>query len=198
MMTHKEVMSRLMFAVLFCAGAASADDVTDSINEGLQQYKAGNYSEAASSLDYAATLIRQKKGGEIQALLPKALPGWTAEEGETSVAGAAMFGGGVNATRNYNKDDSYISVSITTDSPLLQGMMMMFGNPMMMSAGGQKLEKINGEKAVIEYSKEDRGGSINVVIANRFLVTVDGSDASLEDMKAYAAAIDFKKLAAIP
>jgi hypothetical protein len=36
-----------------------------------------------------------------------------------------------------------------------------------------------------------------LVIANRFLVTLDGNDASLEDLKAYASTIDYKKLAAM-
>jgi len=40
-------------------------------------------------------------------------------------------------------------------------------------------------------------GKINLVIANRFLVTLEGDGVSLEDLKAYAAKFDYKKLAAL-
>jgi hypothetical protein len=40
-------------------------------------------------------------------------------------------------------------------------------------------------------------GTITLVIANRYLVTLDDNDASLEDLKAYAGKIDYKKLAAM-
>src|SRR5690606_40271200 len=38
-----------------------ADDVTDAIDDGISAYKKGAYSEAASQLEYAASLVRQKK-----------------------------------------------------------------------------------------------------------------------------------------
>jgi hypothetical protein len=80
---------------------------------------------------------------------------------------------------------------------MIQSMMMMFGNPMLAGADGGKMEKIAGEKAIVKYNAADKSGDIKLVIANRFLVTLDGSDISLEDLKAYAAKIDYKKLAAL-
>jgi hypothetical protein len=80
---------------------------------------------------------------------------------------------------------------------VLQGMMMMFTNPMMATVDGGKLEKIGGEKAIVKYNSGDKSGNINIVIASRFLVTVEGSSVSLEDLKAYAGAVDYKKLATL-
>jgi hypothetical protein len=55
--------------LLWCSGAF-ADDVTDSINEALEYYNAGRYSEAVGSLNYAAQIIGQKKGGQLEDFLP--------------------------------------------------------------------------------------------------------------------------------
>ncbi|MCU0597854.1 MAG: hypothetical protein MUE70_01180 [Desulfobacterales bacterium] len=192
---------RTMLVVLFCSmffsGLAFADDVTDAINEALQYYQDGKYSDAMTSLNYASQLIGQKKGGDLQSFLPQPLAGWEAEEATSQSVGAAMLGGGVSAERQYNKGSGSVRIQIVTDSPMLQSMMMMFGNPMLAGADGGKLEKIAGEKAIVKYNAADKSGDIKLVVANRFLVTLDGNDVSLEDLKAYAAKIDYKKLAAM-
>lgn len=196
------VKIRLLVLTIFLAlaplGSVCADDVTDSINEALKQYENGEFADAVQSLDYASQLIRQKKGGQLEAFLPAPLAGWKAEEAQSSAAGAAMFGGGVTAERSYTKGDSRVQVNIITDSPMMQGMMVMFSNPMMATADGGKLEKINGEKAIVKYSKENKDGNINLVVGNRFMITIDGSDITREDLLAYAKAIDFKKLSTLP
>jgi hypothetical protein len=188
-------------AVLFMAAVSSrviADDVTDSVNEALKQYSNGELADAVQSLDYAAQLIRQKKGGQLEAFLPKPIAGWKAEDAKSQAMGAAMFGGGVAAERSYVKGDSRVNVKIITDSPMMQAMVMMFSNPMMATSDGGKLEKINGEKAIVKYSNDDKDGDINIVIAGRFLITVQGNDLAREDLIAFAQEIDFKKLAVMP
>ena len=186
-----------MLCSLVFAGVAYGDEVTDAINEGLQSYQGGKYSDAMTSLNYASQLIGQKKGGDLESFLPAPLSGWEASEATSQAAGAAMFGGGVSAERRYTKDPGSVTVQIVTDSPMLQGIMMMFSNPMLLGSDGGKLERIAGEKAIVKYDTQEKNGNINLVIANRFLVTVEGDEVSLEDMKAYAGKIDYKKLAAL-
>lgn len=187
------------FLFNFVAGnPVIADDVTDSINEALKQYGKGEFAEAVQSLDYAAQLIRQKKGGQLEAFLPQPISGWKAEEAKSQAMGSAMFGGGVTAERSYVKGDSRVNVTILTDSPMMQAMMMMFANPMMATSDGGKLEKINAERAIVKYSSETKDGDINMVIANRFLVTVQGNNVARQDLIAFAQGIDFKKLALMP
>ena len=175
-----------------------ADDVTDSINEALKQYNNGEFTDAVQSLDYASQLIRQKKGGQLEAFLPKPISGWKAEDAKSQAMGSAMFGGGVTAERSYVKGDSRVNIKIITDSPMMQGMMMMFSNPMMAISDGGKLEKISGEKAIVKYSNDNKDGNINMVIAGRFLITVEGNDVARQDLIAFAQGIDFKKLAEMP
>jgi len=192
---------RTLWLILLCSMVFSeiafADDVTDAINESLQSYQAGKYSEAMNSLNYASQLIGQKKGGDLQSVLPQPLAGWEAEEATSQAMGAAMLGGGVTTERRYTKGSGSVRIQIVADSPLIQSMMMLFTNPMMAGADGGKLEKISGEKAIVKYNAQQKDGNINIVVANRFLITVEGNDASIEDLKAYAGKIDFKKLAAM-
>lgn len=193
-----KIVAAVFLIMTFVSIPVLADDVTDSINEGLKQYNNGEFADAVQSLDYASQLIRQKKGGQLEAFLPKPVAGWQAEDAKSQAMGSAMFGGGVTAERSYVKGDSRVNVKIITDSPMMQGMMMMLSNPMMATSDGGKLEKINGEKAIVKYSKENRDGNINLAVAGRFLVTIDGNDVAREDLIAFAQGIDFKKLAAMP
>jgi hypothetical protein len=109
-----------------------------------------------------------------------------------------MFGGGVSASRSYMKEDASVDVQIVTDSPMLQGMMMLFTNPAFAASDGGKLEKINGRKAIVKYSAAEREGTINIMVVNRFLITIDGRSVTKDDLTAYARAVDYDKLAAMP
>ena len=109
-----------------------------------------------------------------------------------------MFGGGVTAEREYSKGSSSISIKIITDSPIMQSMMMMFSNPMIATSDGGKLERIGRQKAIVKFDPDNKEGDIKIVVANRFLVLIEGRETTMEDMKAYAKAIDYKKLKSLP
>ncbi|HKJ64475.1 MAG TPA: hypothetical protein VJ969_03685 [Desulfopila sp.] len=191
----KIVLLNVILGLLFVP-CLWADEVEEAVKEGLQYYQDGDFSSAAGSLEYAAQLIRQKKGGELEAFLPEPLPGWTAETASSQAMGASLFGGGVTAERSYSKEDSSATVQIVTDSPMLQGVLMMLTNPAVATADGGRLKKINGQKAVVKYDQGRSSGEILVVVANRFLVTIEGSNISQEDLLAHAEGIDFQKMAA--
>ncbi len=198
----KHVFAVLAGAALFAAGMAGAgsvyaDDITDSIDEGLEYYQKGQYSEAVGSLNYASQLINQKKGGHLASMLPEPLEGWTAQEATSDASGAALFTG-VSASRQYEKEDASVSVQILTDAPMIQGMMMMFTNPMLAASEGGKLEKIGREKAIVQYSAEEKNGDIKIMVDRRFLVIVEGSEVSKADLTAYAERVDYKKLTELP
>jgi hypothetical protein len=76
--------------------------------------------------------------------------------------------------------------------------MMAFNNPVMLTSSGGKMEKLGGERAVVKYDADGRSGEITLVVANRFLVQVNGQRVTAQDLKAYAGAIDYKKLATLP
>ncbi|HHH43045.1 MAG TPA: hypothetical protein ENK49_02820 [Gammaproteobacteria bacterium] len=104
----------------------------------------------------------------------------------------------MTAERKYSKDSSRITIRIVTDSPMLQGVMMMFSNPMFANADGAKMERIGRQKAIVKYTPSNQSGNVQMVVKNRFLVSVDGNRVSRDEMLDYAKAIDLKKLAELP
>ncbi len=185
----------LLFFSFPLLSEASDDPVLKTINEAVLHYKNGQLSSAVASLEYASQMIRQKKGEVLGKLLPEPLSGWTAKQADNKAMGSAMFGGAITAERQYVKDDASITVRFSTDSPMMQSMMMMFSNPIFASSAG-KLELINGQKAIVDY--KDSAGTVNIVIDNKLLITVEGNNVKREDLMAYAAKIDMDKLAKLP
>jgi hypothetical protein len=190
----RSVIFACVAGVFASAAALRADDVTDSIDEAVKAYKSNDFAAAAQSLDAAAQLVRQKRGELFKALLPDAPSGWTAEEASSQSAAAAVFGGGVTAERHYTKNGASMSVKFITDSPIMQGVMMMMGNPMFANADGGKLERIKSQKAIIK--NKDGSGSVNVVVNGTLLVQIEGSQVTDADLRAFAEAIDYGKIAA--
>jgi len=171
-----------------------ADDVKDQIEEAIKAYEKDDYNMAITALDSASTLIRQKKGELVSKLLPEPLDGWEAGEAKSSAAGAGMFGGGISAEKHYTRKaegkTETITISITTDSPLIQTMGMMFSNPMFMGQDN-KLLVINGEKAIAN----ERDNSLTSMIANKVMVKIDGDKkVAPETLKEYFKMIDFKAI----
>jgi len=185
-------------ASLCFATQVHADDVLESINEAVESYKKGAYSEAVNSLNYATQLIQQKKGDALAELFPPPLDGWEALEASSQVAGAAMLGGGLSAERQYTRGGSSVTIRVVADSPMLQGMMMLLTNPMFATSDGGKLERIAKQQALVKYDPANRSGDINLPVANRFLVTIEGSGVDREELKKYAEGIDYEKLSALP
>lgn len=182
----------------FSVSGYAEESIEESINEALQYYKDGEYKDAVDSLNYASQLIQQKRGSGLEAFLPEPLSGWTEQETSSQAMGAGMFGGGITAERQYSKDSSSITVQIITDSPVMQSMTMMFSNPMFATSDGGKFEKINRQKAIVKFDPKRKQGDINIVVANQFLISIEGQRVTEEDLKAYAKAIDYKKLQSLP
>ena len=184
---------------MFSCGPVFADEVTDSITQGLDQYKKGSYTEAMTSLNFAAQKIGQIKADGLKVLIPKPLSGWIADEVVSQAAGTAMFGGGLSAEGHYRKGDKGdVTVKIITDSPLLQSMMMLISNPMFATSSGGKLEKIKNQTSIVKYEAQEKRGDINVVVAGKILVTVEGNEVSRDDLMDYAKAVDYEKIVALP
>ena len=176
------------------AATVMADEITDRLKAGSDFYGKNKYSDAISEINYALQLIRQKQADALGKFFPNAPSGWKAHEVE-SEAGAAMFMGGVTAvSREYSKSGSSVDISMAVDSPMLSSVLMFMTNPMM--AGARRIETVGGEKALIDYSKEDKSGEISVVIANKMLLTLSGNEVTLEEIKAFITSMDLKALKA--
>lgn len=199
MINSRSVFLLIILAVIYLPIAVIAaedkDDVLTTIDEAVKQYKAGDFAGAASNLDYASQLVRQKKSERMKDLLPEPLAGWQGKPANAQALGTAVFGGGVTVSRDYTKGDGSVSIEIVSDSPVLQSVMMMLNNPMFAGASGGSLKTIKGQRAIINYDDGAQGGDINIVVADRFMITVKGSRVDQKTLIGYAEAIDFASLA---
>ena len=183
--------ARMMLAVsLVLAGPAvafAADDILDAIEAARKAYQAGNLATAKQQLDTASQLVGQKNAETFALLLPAPLPGWTAEKAETAAVGVAVFGAS-SASRHYRGPDGRdVEVRITGDSAMVMQFAQLFLNPVIAGAMG-KLIKVGDQRAI-----QTSEGSINMVVNNKYLVTIEGS-AGADAKLAYARAVDIGKL----
>ena len=155
-------------SVLF-APTARADDVKDQINEALSAYDKKDLATATAALEAALGLLRQARAEVWKTVLPEAPQGWTAGEVELASMGVAMMGGGTTAKRDYTKGDETVEISLLSDSPMIQGMAMMFSGAM--AGPDNKLVVIDGRRMM--YSKSDN--AYQTIVANKVLVKIEGS-----------------------
>jgi hypothetical protein len=168
-------------------GPALADEVTDAIEQGRKAYQSGDLSGAKQSLDLASQLIGQKNAEAFGKLLPNPLPGWTADEVQTTAVGAAGLGAS-SASRNYHKPNGdTIEVQITGDSAIITQYAVFFANPAIAGAMG-KLVMIGNIRAL-----QNMEGDLHMIVSNKFLVSVQGGG-SANDKIAYAKAVDVARL----
>lgn len=168
--------------------ALAADDILDAIDAGRKAYQAGDMQNAKQSLDLASQLIGQKNAEAFAAMLPAPLPGWKAEKAQANAIGAAMFGGASAASRSYTNDKGdNVEVSITGDSAMLMQFGPMLNNPALAGAMG-KLIKVGAQRAI-----QTRDGDIVMIVANKFMINVQGS-ADAAAKLTYAQAVDVAKL----
>jgi len=166
---------------------AQADDISEAIDQARKAYQSGDLGGAKQSLDFASQLIGQKNAEAFATVLPNPLAGWKADKAQTQALGAVGFGAST-ASRTYNnaKGDQ-VDVQITGDSALVTQIATFLNNPAMAGAMG-KLIRVGSQRAI-----QDNDGNIKMVVANKFLVSVDGSADGASKL-AYAQAIDVAKL----
>lgn len=191
-MSHYRTQLSAIMLIASLAAPTLADDVTDQIDEAVKAYEKEDYNTAITALDAASTLMRQKKAETVTKLLPAPLDGWKADDVTSNVAGAGMFGGGISAERRYTSGKRTVTINITSDSPMLQAMSMMFSNPMFMGQDN-KLVVIDGQKAIANNAEN----TLTAMVVNKVLVKIGGSgDVSQDDLKQWFKAIDFKAIEA--
>ena len=191
------ILPVLLIIVSWGSIPACADEILDSINEAIEAYKEKEYAEAAESLEYAKQLIQQMRSENIMKFLPEALPGWESKTAETQSMG--MLGGMSGVQKEYfkpgtgNQGRKRITINIMGESPMLQGMMVMF-NPAYAGAQGGKLQKIKRNKAIVKYNPDSRSGEANVLVAKTYIVSIKGNSVDKKDLLDYAEAVDYKGL----
>jgi hypothetical protein len=177
--------------LLASASVSFADEITEAIDQARKSYQSGDLSGAKQSLDLASQLVGQKNAESFGAMLPAPLPGWKAGEVQTAAIGNFGFGAS-SASRTYtNAKNEEVEISITGDSAMISQFASLLANPQIAGLSGGKIVRVGRERAI-----QDKNSDINMIVANKYLITVKGSgpaDAKL----AYAQAIDLAKLTKI-
>lgn len=177
-----------LLAVATASPAYAADDILDAIDQARKAYQSGDTATAKQSLDLASQLIGQKNAEAFAGLLPAPLAGWKAEKAQANAVGATMFGGASAASRSYNNDKGdTVDISITGDSAMVMQFAPMLNNPAMAGAMG-KLIRVGSQRAI-----QTQDGDVMMVVANKFLINVQGSADAVTKL-AYAQAVDVAKL----
>ena len=185
MLTTRAAIPLVLAALL--AGPVYADDILEALDQSRKAYQAGDLASAKQSADLASQLIGQKNAESFVSLLPKPLPGWTADEAQTSAIGSTAFGAS-NARRNYiNANGDTVDVQITGDSAMIAQLAPIMANPQFAGAMG-KVVRVGNQRGI-----QNPQGDIHVIVANKFLVVVSGSAPPAVKM-GYAQGIDFARL----
>ncbi|MGQ0811502.1 MAG: Yip1 family protein [Nitrospiraceae bacterium] len=177
---------------------------TDAEPSGADPLK--SLGDAVQSLDQAASggkSVEPVNFRQLKDLLPDALPGMqrTDATGEkTSALGITLS----KAEGTY-RGPEHGSVTITiSDIGAMSGLAGMalyaWANGEIdkeSSTGYEKTTTYRGYKAYEKYDKADRSGELDVLISNRFVVHVEGSDITIEDLRSVLNKVDLSKLATL-
>ncbi len=175
-----------------------ANDIEESMKEAFQSYTDGKYKDSVDSLNYASQLIQQQVAEGLEPFLPQPLTGWTTPKINSRTTGASLFGGAITTKREYNNLSSSITVQIITDSQLIKNIAMIFSNPKFTTFDGGRLERVKRQKALVNFNPDTKKGKVEIIVADRFLVLVEGQEVTKKELKDYASAIDYEKLKSLP
>lgn len=166
---------------------AAADDILDALDAALKAYQAGDLTGSKQQLDLAATLVGRKNAEGFAAVLPQPLPGWKGDRPQTSMVGGMGFAAS-QASRNYtNAKGDNVEVQVTGDSSVIAQVATFLANPAIAGAMG-KIGRVGNLRAIVSAD-----GDLHMVVANKFLVLVQGR-ASAADKMSYGQAVDVARL----
>ena len=183
----------IMFFFTFLP-SVMADDILNSLDRAKNLYEQGEYSKAVSELQFTVGLIQDRQLDRYKVILPESPAGWTGDKVQVSRGAGLGAGGGVTVSRSYHSSDGQrVTVEGVTNSPLVAGLAMILGNPILM--GNNRLVMVNGEKAVEEWDQKSGSGKLQIIIQNKMLVTVSGSRLKSKDtLYDFAKKIDFANI----
>jgi len=181
-----------LFFLILCSTVV-ADEIRSAIDEGISAYESGKFSQAAAQLDLASQLLREKSGAAIAEALPEAPEGWEAQgEPNVEAVAAGFMGAMTTASQSYSDGSGSVTVQIVSDSPMIGQMSMLLSNPAMVRQMGQKMVRVGEGQAILNF--EGDSGTLTQIIANRFLVTIEGRRVQESIMTTFASGVDVAKL----
>ena len=192
-MKNKIAVTVLMAGLLLTA-PLTADEISDQISSGLKADENQDYKIALEELKFATAQIQELANQQNAALLPDALPGWTAEEIRNDTGAMVFAGGGSIMSREYRRDSEEVQLEIIANSPMLNMMSMMINNTMMMASDRNTKPYRFGK---LKGMKQTEGGEIEITLLMAGQVMIKATGSQLEDeavLEEYLGLLDMDRI----
>jgi len=199
MKTTKTFVLLLSLAVLNwnCGGRNAEEEAKEEPKTGL---------EALEKLGKEAEKLGQEGPKEtvdpklLKELLPADADGLKRKEASSEKN--AMMGFGVSTAEARYSDDNGERIKVNITDVAGTGLALMGMAAWSMASidketetGYEKTTEYDGHKAFEKYNTQSKNGEISVLVANRFIVQVEGNNVSIDKIKTVLNDIDLDKLA---
>lgn len=158
-----------VLALAVGAATLSAEDLDPlKLFESAKQHHAEKrYGRCLADLQLLVGEVGRLRVETIKGLFPATLSGFSAEEAEGTMGGGmALLGAGTQVKRTYRRDESSLETTIWADAgAILSGFQMLIQNPALIGEGRQ-LVTVKGRKALLEYDKNAKRGTLTVILAS--------------------------------
>ena len=138
---------------------------------------------------------------KLKELLPEEISGFKRTETSGEKSGAMGFTISTAEARYKGDDDASVKVEIFDTGGVAGVATMALASWTMADidketeTGYEKTTKLQGHKAFEKYNSQDKSGELNVLVADRYIVNVNGNNITVEQLKSILADLDLAKLA---
>lgn len=183
------------------SGSATADEITDQLQQARQLYEEGDIAGALSELEFAMQAMRGKIGEAMLASFPAAPAGWQIAEGDAGKAQAVPFLGGSTVERSYLQTGGpgRMNAQIVSGGGFLQGLAQMLSNPQLLAAQpNAKRVRVGRETGVLTFDSAARTGQLVIDLGGKASLMIEGSNlGGPEPMLELAKGFDLPKIRAL-
>ena len=202
----------LAFTLVNCSGSKSAEEkAVEEAAENIEE-ASKDMQEAGTDMEKAAKEMAKAMEGlasgeklpvvdpkKMKALLPETLMGMKRTEYESESVGAGGFQIS-SAKAAYEKDGGKIRINIADTGGAGIAMMGMAAWASISidkenQDGYERTGEIDGYKSFERYDRTGKNGELSVLVAKRFIVSVNGDNVAEDDLKKAVRSIDLDDLA---
>jgi len=138
---------------------------------------------------------------KLKELLPEEISGFKRTEASGEKSGAMGFTISTAEARYKGDDDASVKVEIFDTGGVAGVATMALASWTMADidketeTGYEKTTKLEGYKAFEKYNSQSKSGELNVLVADRYVVNVNGNNITVEQLKSILANLNLAKLA---
>ena len=161
--------------------AATADEVTDQLDQARRYYEQGDVAGAIGELEFTLQALRGRIGQELLATFPAPADGWTvADSGGDGQAAAIPFAAaGTVLGRTYRAVEGGASVEaqLMSGGGFLQGLAGMLMSPQVLAAQpNARRVRIGRENAVVTYDPQARSAQLVLDLGGKATIMLQGEN----------------------